>query len=173
MGTNVVSGSATASGAQSAAIPISGRWRSGVGRNRPVAHAVSGQREPRQLAADPFHGGSWCRWCCCSTDSQGRLAAAPFARRSPSGLTPEMLPMVVNVDTGPRLCVFLSLAKSSDRENAWTRSRTSGRWTCCAPTRPARRTQDRIIIAQHRTQGTESARVPQLAFTSTAITRPG
>ena len=58
-----------------------------------------------------------------------------FALAVAVGLTPEMLPMIVTVCLS-KGAVAMGARRSSSSGS--TRSRTWARWTCCAPTRPAR-----------------------------------
>ena len=64
------------------------------------------------------------------------LEALLFAVAVAVGLTPEMLPMIVTVNLAKGAHGDVAQRRSSS--SASTRSRTSARWTCCAPTRPAR-----------------------------------
>ena len=60
------------------------------------------------------------------------LEALMFALAVAVGLTPEMLPMIVTVNLAKGA---IAMSRSGSSSSASTRSRTSARWTSCAPTR--------------------------------------
>ena len=63
------------------------------------------------------------------------LEALMFALAVAVGLTPEMLPMIVTVNLAKGA---IAMSRKQVIVKRSTRSRTSGRWMSCAPTRPAR-----------------------------------
>ena len=64
------------------------------------------------------------------------LEALLFAVAVAVGLTPEMLPMIVTVNLAKGAMAMSR--EEGHRQAARMPSRTSARWTSCAPTRPAR-----------------------------------
>ena len=135
MGTNVVSGAATALvlttgnstyfGALAQRVSATDRgptsFQAGVNKVSWLLIRFMFVMAPLVLFINGFTKGDW-------------MEALLFALSVAVGLTPEMLPMIVT-STLAKGAVFLSRKKSSS--NAWMRSRTSVPWMCCAPTRPA------------------------------------
>ena len=85
-----------------------------------------------------------------------------FAIAVAVGLTPEMLPMIVNANLA-RGAMALSRRRPSSSSS--TPFRTSARWTCSAPTRPARSRRTMWCSIKHvDVHGEDSQRVLQYAY---------
>jgi P-type Mg2+ transporter len=169
MGTNVVSGTATA-------VVVATGARTYFGS---LAKSVIGQRAqtsfdrgvnsvswvlirfmlimvPVVLLINGFAKGDW-------------LEALLFAVSVAVGLTPEMLPMIVSANLAKGA---LAMAKHKSSSSVSMRSRTLARWTCCAPTRPARSPRTGSFSSIISTPpGTRTSRC-STSPGSTATTRP-
>ena len=163
MGTNVVSGSATAVvlstgrhtyfGALAQRVAATDRsptsFQAGVNRVSWLLIRFMAVMVPLVLLLNGFTKGDW-------------LQALLFALSIAVGLTPEMLPMVVT-STLARGAVFLSRKKVIVKR--LDAIQNFGAMDLLCTDKTGTLTQDRIVLAQHPDPwGTESARVLQLAY---------
>jgi Mg2+-importing ATPase len=110
MGTNVVSGTATAVVLATGNRTYFGTLAS-AHRHRPCAHRLPGRRQQRQLAADPLRAGDGAVRVLINGWTKGDWTEAfLFALSVAVGLTPEMLPMIVT-STLAKGAVLLSRRK--------------------------------------------------------------